>query len=59
MFVEKATCSRVVDVDGNEYIDYQMGQGPLILGHRPRAVIDAVTRTVSERGSMFALCHDL
>ena len=59
LFVEKATGSRVVDVDGNEYIDYQMGQGPLILGHRPPAVIEAVTKTISERGSMFALCHDL
>jgi glutamate-1-semialdehyde 2,1-aminomutase len=59
LFVDHASGSRVIDVDGNEYIDYQMGQGPLILGHRPRAVIDAVTRTISERGSMFALCHDL
>ena len=25
----------LTDVDGNEYIDYVMGQGPLILGHRP------------------------
>lgn len=59
IFVEHATGSHVVDVDGNEYIDFQMGQGPLILGHRPPAVIEAVTKTISERGSMFALCHDL
>jgi glutamate-1-semialdehyde 2,1-aminomutase len=59
VFAERASGSRVFDVDGNEYIDYQMGQGPLLLGHRPAAVIDAVTRTISERGSMFALCHDL
>jgi glutamate-1-semialdehyde 2,1-aminomutase len=59
LFVERASGARVHDVDGNEYLDYQMGQGPLILGHRPPAVIDAVTRTFSERGSMFALCHDL
>jgi glutamate-1-semialdehyde 2,1-aminomutase len=59
MFVDRASGSRVIDVDGNEYIDYQMGQGPLILGHRPAPVLEAVTRTINERGSMFALCHDL
>ena len=36
-----------------------MGQGPLILGHRPAAVIDAVTETLRERGSLFSLAHDL
>ena len=25
-----------VDVDGNQYIDYLLGLGPMILGHRPR-----------------------
>src|SRR5664279_5077105 len=59
VYVDHATGSRVTDVDGNEYIDYQMGQGPLILGHRPPAVLEAVTRTINERGSLFALAHDL
>jgi glutamate-1-semialdehyde 2,1-aminomutase len=59
LFVDCASGSHVVDVDGNEYLDYQMGQGPLILGHRPAPVLEAVTRTINERGSMFALCHDL
>ncbi len=59
IFVDHASGSRVTDVDGNEYIDYQMGQGPLILGHRPPTVLEAVTRTINERGSLFALAHDL
>jgi glutamate-1-semialdehyde 2,1-aminomutase len=59
IFVDHASGSRVFDVDGNEYIDYQMGQGPLILGHRPAPVLEAVTRTINERGSMLALCTDL
>ncbi len=59
IYVDHATGSRVYDVDGNEYIDYQMGQGPLILGHRPAAVLAAVTETINARGSMLALCHDL
>lgn len=59
IFVDHATGSRVFDVDGNEYVDYQMGQGPLILGHRPAPVLEAVTKTITERGSMLALCTDL
>jgi glutamate-1-semialdehyde 2,1-aminomutase len=34
--------ARVTDVDGRTYIDYAMGYGPLILGHSPQVVIDAV-----------------
>jgi glutamate-1-semialdehyde 2,1-aminomutase len=59
IYVDHASGSRVTDVDGNEYVDYQMGQGPLILGHRPPSVLEAVTRTINERGSLFALAHDL
>jgi glutamate-1-semialdehyde 2,1-aminomutase len=33
LFVRSATGSRISDVDGNEYIDYLLGYGPLILGH--------------------------
>lgn len=59
IFVERGSGSRFVDVDGNEYVDYQMGQGPLLLGHRPPAVIEAVTRVLEERGSLFSHAHDL
>lgn len=43
--------SRVWDVDGREYIDLNMAYGPLIFGHRPRPVIDAVVRQLAESGS--------
>ncbi len=59
IFVREGLGPRVTDVDGNTYIDYQMGQGPLILGHRPTSVIEAVTETISGRGSLFALASDL
>lgn len=59
VFVAEGHGSRLTDVDGNEYVDYQMGQGPLILGHRPQPVIDAVTETINQRGSLFALATDL
>jgi glutamate-1-semialdehyde 2,1-aminomutase len=59
VFVRSGQGSRITDADGNTYIDYQMGQGPLILGHRPPALIEAVHETFATRGSHFALCHDL
>ncbi len=42
---------RVWDVDNQEYIDLNMAYGPLIFGHRPQHVIDAVTRQISQSGS--------
>lgn len=50
--------SRIVDVDGNEYIDLLMGAGALILGHRSRPVLDAV-REQAERGTHFVLATEL
>ena len=43
--------STIWDVDDNEYIDLNMAYGPLIFGHRPPAVIDAVVRQLTESGS--------
>src|SRR5437764_1321954 len=44
--------SHLHDVDGNEYIDYVCSWGPLILGHRPKPVIDAL-REALEIGTSF------
>ena len=43
VFVERAAGSEFRDVDGNEYIDYVMSWGPLILGHAHPGVVEAVT----------------
>ena len=42
LFVESGQGSRLRDVDGNEYIDYLLGLGPMIFGHRPARVTEAV-----------------
>jgi glutamate-1-semialdehyde 2,1-aminomutase len=42
----------VTDVDGNEYIDYVASFGPLILGHAPAGVVEAV-RDAAGRGTSF------
>jgi len=45
--------SRIFDIDGNEYIDYICALGPLILGHCPTGVVEAV-RKQAGLGSIFA-----
>ncbi|HEY3382330.1 MAG TPA: glutamate-1-semialdehyde 2,1-aminomutase [Vicinamibacterales bacterium] len=39
LFIESAKGARLVDVDGNAYIDYVMSWGPLIHGHAPRGLV--------------------
>lgn len=51
--------SRITDVDGNEYIDYLLGLGPNILGHRHPGVTKAVTDAVTELGTCFGLPYEL
>ena len=49
--------SRVFDVSGNEYVDWLMGSGPMILGHAHPAVTEAVIKAV-EGGSTFFTTND-
>jgi glutamate-1-semialdehyde 2,1-aminomutase len=42
VFVAKAQGARIVDVDGNTYIDYVMSWGPLIHGHAPKGLRKAL-----------------
>ena len=51
-FIERGEGSRIFDVDGNSYIDYVGSWGPLLLGHRPACVIEAL-REVLEQGTSF------
>jgi glutamate-1-semialdehyde 2,1-aminomutase len=58
LFFEAGHGSRVTDVDHNSYLDYGLAWGPLILGHTPDAVVDAVTQQL-RRGFTFGAQHDL
>jgi glutamate-1-semialdehyde 2,1-aminomutase len=55
LFVSHGTGSHVFDVDGNDYIDYLLGLGPMILGHRPPKVTQAVVDAIQNVGTVFAL----
>ncbi len=48
--------SRLYDVDGNEYLDFTLSQGPLILGHSHPHVLKSVNE-YSEKGQLFAGQH--
>ncbi|HEY5540696.1 MAG TPA: glutamate-1-semialdehyde 2,1-aminomutase [Coriobacteriia bacterium] len=52
IFYAKAKGSRVWDVDDNEYIDFVGSWGPMILGHTPDHVIEAVQKQL-EKGTSF------
>jgi len=49
---ERGAGSRIFDIDGNEYIDYVLAIGSLILGHCPEPVAQAVKKQL-DSGSMF------
>jgi glutamate-1-semialdehyde 2,1-aminomutase len=57
VFTSKAKGSRFWDVDGNEYIDYLMGFGPIVLGHGDQELIDVVSGTL-ENGCIFTTAHE-
>ena len=58
-FVASGTGSRITDVDGNEYVDYLLGLGPMILGHRHPQVTDAVISAISTYGTCPGLPYEL
>src|SRR5487761_1902181 len=55
IFVDHGDGSTLVDVDGNEYIDYLLGLGPMLLGHRPNSITAAVTDSIQSVGTVFAM----
>ena len=57
MVVQAAHGARITDMSGNEYVDYLLGSGPLLLGHAHPAVTAAV-REQLERGSSYLLVNE-
>ncbi|WP_281975905.1 glutamate-1-semialdehyde 2,1-aminomutase [Halobacillus litoralis] len=52
IFMEKGSGSKLYDVDGNEYIDYVLSFGPLILGHADEKVTESL-KQVTANGTSF------
>ena len=55
IFMESGKGGRIIDVDGNEFIDFLCGYGPIILGYREEEVDEAVIRQIRDKGFCFTL----
>ena len=52
LYIERGKGSKIYDVDGNEYIDYLLAYGPVILGHSPDELNEAVKKQI-DMGTQF------
>ena len=52
IFIDKAKGSKIVDVDGNEYVDMVLSYGPMILGHR-NSVVESTIKKYLKNGYSF------
>ena len=58
VFTSRAEGARFWDADGNNYIDYLLGFGPILLGHNNQAVNSAI-RAQLEAGTIYSTAHEL
>ena len=58
LYFGSANGSRMVDADENEYLDFTLAQGPMLLGHSPPAVLDYV-ESAMRKGQLYAAQHEL
>lgn len=59
LFMARGTGAYLEDIDGNRYLDYLAAWGPLVLGHRPPRVLEAVHRTLDDMGPTLGFNHEL
>ena len=55
LIMSKAVGSKIWDIHGNEYIDYLLGSGPMLIGHSHPKVVEAVSNQLSSGSTFFAL----
>lgn len=58
LYMDRGAGSKVYDIDGNEFTDYLLNYGPLILGHCPKVLNDAVKAQL-DKGTAFGEPHKL
>lgn len=54
LMIDHGVGSHVFDVEGNEYVDYTLGAGPLLLGHAHPAVVSAIQQQATRGTSFYA-----
>ncbi len=57
VYAARAKGCRIWDVDGNEYVDWMSGVGPIILGYAD-PVVDAAVREQIDRGGICSIVHE-
>ena len=55
VIIQKGRGARVWDLSGNEYVDYLLGSGPMLVGHSHPEVVAAVMEQVERGTTFFAL----
>jgi len=58
VYAESASGSHFVDVDGNDYLDYLLGLGPITLGYNYKPVNDSIMEQLN-KGILFSLPHKI
>ncbi|PSL43995.1 glutamate-1-semialdehyde 2,1-aminomutase [Salsuginibacillus halophilus] len=58
LYMEKGKGAYLYDLDGNEYIDYVMSWGPLLLGHSHPHVVERL-KHMTELGTSFGTSHEM
>src|SRR5512132_3430062 len=53
IYIDRGQGSRIWDIDGNEYIDFHLGYGAMVVGHANPTIVEAIKRA-AERGTHFA-----
>ena len=53
IYIDHGERNRLFDLDGNEYIDFHLGYGAMIVGHAHPKVVEAIERA-AHRGTHFA-----
>ncbi len=59
IYFDSAKGGRVIDVDGNEYVDMLCAYGPIIIGHREEEIDDAVIEQIRNKGFCFSLTQEV
>ncbi len=57
VFIDRAKGSKIWDADGNQYVDYVMSWGPLLLGHADPVVHKAASQALEKGASFGAPCQ--
>jgi glutamate-1-semialdehyde 2,1-aminomutase len=57
-FIEKGEGAYLLDIDGNRYVDYLNGGGPVLLGHNPPELMKKMIEVMQTKGPFHGLCDE-